>query len=381
MCGIVGIAGQLNVKEEKAFRMMLILDTVRGEDSTGFVSVNPLGETLVGKEAGDPFYLFNSEEWVAMTRRPNRVLIGHNRYATVGRVNKKTAHPFEFDEVVGVHNGTLGNKWALIDGYKFDVDSEALYNTIDKNGVKDAIDRVTGAWSLVWWNKLEDRLHFLRNKERPMYIAWTKDKKNILWASERWIIEIAAAKNNIDILDLEPTEIDKLYSFDLTKEGHIKKPHVGIMVSEYKPPVYHQYNYNNVQNSGGHHANGAGFPVTQQPKFVGGGHVDVKAAPALPQTQAQKGISHISYTAPKKGGVLSLVKKSDFSPSLIEEYCNRKDVLLEIVGTGRDSNGADYLILMDNHRPLFPIRVFIHRRDGMKNKVGRFIRALSLIHI
>ncbi len=95
MCGLVGCAGILDFASEKAFRNLLILDSLRGEDSTGIASVKKNSEDVtVVKAVGDPFRLFETRRFDKVMAQGNRVLIGHNRYATTGSVSASNAHPF-----------------------------------------------------------------------------------------------------------------------------------------------------------------------------------------------------------------------------------------------------------------------------------------------
>jgi len=184
----------------------LIIDSIRGEDSTGIASITNKNECFVSKQVGDPFVLLDMRDTSSIFKRCNRVLIGHNRWASSGIVNRKNAHPFDFDEIVGVHNGTLTNKYEL-DGHKdFDVDSEALFSTVERFGIKDAIGKARGAWALVWYNKVDQTIHFLRNKERPLYYCYSEDRKAILWASEAWML--------INICRREDYKIGEIYTFN-----------------------------------------------------------------------------------------------------------------------------------------------------------------------
>jgi glucosamine 6-phosphate synthetase-like amidotransferase/phosphosugar isomerase protein len=148
------MAGGLTANLDKVFKTLLILDSLRGEDSTGALLVSRFdGKATVAKQLGDPFCLFNDHKFDTAFRKINRVMLGHNRFATSGGVSKVSAHPFENASLVGVHNGTLINKHKLEDSSDFKVDSENLYHHIDKLGLDSALQVMEGAWALVWWNK------------------------------------------------------------------------------------------------------------------------------------------------------------------------------------------------------------------------------------
>lgn len=188
MCGIVGCVGRVTAREEKLFNQLLIVDSLRGEDSTGVAAIEKDGTVKINKRVGDPYQLLDSFLYAQMFKTRNVCLIGHNRAATTGKVVRKNAHPFENDGLVGVHNGTLRNKHILTNSHKFDTDSEALYDDIANKGLEDTISKVQGAYALVWYDKNEHTVNFLRNNERPMNFIFSEDKKTLFFASEVWML-------------------------------------------------------------------------------------------------------------------------------------------------------------------------------------------------
>lgn len=196
---------------------MLVFDTVRGEHSTGIAAVvRHNDEVKVSKCVGDPFILFDQRKTEAIFGTQTSVLIGHNRYATQGKINARNAHPFQFENVVGVHNGTLHNHKSLPEGNKYDVDSEAIYHNIDDLGPFKTVEKMRGAWALVWWDLAAKSLNFVRNKERPLYIAFSESGQQVYWASEPWMITVACSRHNVKLL-AEPALLseDVLMSFKI----------------------------------------------------------------------------------------------------------------------------------------------------------------------
>lgn len=197
MCGIVGIVGDLYYKDEKTMQSLLLLDYFRGTDSTGLASVSNAGVVKIAKLATDPITLFQFQKFKdALNGNASKLFLGHNRASTSGVTNNLNAHPYQYGHITGVQNGTLEykDKTHLENelGDKYEVDSQALFASIDKFGVKETIEGIhegfsgdRGAWALVWYNKQEDTINFLRNRHRPLWFAWSADFKQLFFAS-RW---------------------------------------------------------------------------------------------------------------------------------------------------------------------------------------------------
>jgi asparagine synthetase B (glutamine-hydrolysing) len=240
MCGLVGMVGFLEHKHKQAMKELLYLDTLRGMDSTGLTSVDRNKQVLTRKMAV-PGYEFIQHPVVDKAMGfADQLWIGHNRYKTVGAANRANAHPFEVldDEgdvlLVGAHNGTLDNKWDIerdLGNERFDTDSEALFNLlVDQPTFKDAIAKLKGAWSLVWWDPTANALHFCRNDKRPLVYAFSKDRKVLVWASEAWMLLAACKRNGIELAENErgfscyETIVDNLYTMVIPQERNVALP-------------------------------------------------------------------------------------------------------------------------------------------------------------
>lgn len=239
MCGIVGMAGNLNYAHTNMLHDMLLLDTVRGQDSTGLFTKGFVANAKpkLVKAVGLPdALLWEDEDYMfsQTTGKVNvclKVAIGHNRAATVGKITKETAHPFWFGNIIGVHNGTLTSweKEFAVEGQEFLTDSQAIIFNIHKNGIDDVWSKLRGAAALVWWNEEDETINMIRNAQRPLYFAQGKDDKSIYWASEPWIMTVAASRNRVDLMkdvdkDGKETSVTKmtkieentLYTFKIT---------------------------------------------------------------------------------------------------------------------------------------------------------------------
>ena len=228
MCGIVGAAGKITTaKEKQAIADLLTVCQFRGRDSTGVIGVSSLDEVEWTKQLGTPEYLIDTRRYNKVVGNVPKVIVGHCRHATAGKVSATNAHPFDFENVIGVHNGTLEYTWRRgTNSSGFDVDSEWLYSRINEVGVEDALNDIdkAGAWALTFWNKERKTLNFIRNKKRPLVFAWNEAKDIMFWASEAWMLHVVDRLVPLTVLDDEGswyTELPPhtLWEFTVNRNG------------------------------------------------------------------------------------------------------------------------------------------------------------------
>jgi hypothetical protein len=262
MCGLIGIAGDLEFRDEATMKRMFIYDFFRGPDSTGFAALRKNNDAHVVKIASHPVDLFGMKRFdEALSGYNSLAFLGHNRLATKGKVNSVNAHPYQCGNIIGAHNGTLDSaSWKRLNevlGYDTDVDSHAIFLCIEKIGIEDTIKLMSegrtsseGAWALTWIDVEEKKMHFLRNKHRPLWYAYSEDFKKLFWASEWQFIDMATKLN-----DKTPYKIyrdskgfgfwemqeDWLYSFDLAELSNGSKdrpkPRIKILKGREPDPV------------------------------------------------------------------------------------------------------------------------------------------------
>ena len=235
MCGLVGIAGNLQYTDEVMMKRLFVFDYWRGTDSTGLAAINPKGEHDIVKRACNPLDLFDSKQFdKALDARKSWAFLGHNRAATLGAVNNENAHPFQYGDIIGAHNGTIDkDSWRRLEaaaGIETSVDSAAIFASINAIGIDDTIELIehgkisaTGAWALVWYDNKDQTLRFLKNEHRPLYLCVHAKGDRIAWASE-WIMLRAAeemtagweTESNKKGYSYFPLEDDWLYEFPIS---------------------------------------------------------------------------------------------------------------------------------------------------------------------
>ncbi len=236
MCGMVGYFGEWSDKKEKMFCDLLRLSALRGPHSTGVAFGGVNGATDMVKDAVLPDTLMAGAEYKSITGAGwYNCYIGHNRWATTGAVVEANAHPFEFPNLIGCHNGTLQSRFDLEGGSKFDTDSETIFYNMNKDGLRETYKQLRGAVALVWWDKRNHTLNFIRNHHRPLVYAWTKDKSGIMWASEGWMIDVAAKRNKVEYGKIFDTGVHKWYEMTFHKKKiHIQKK----KIKPFKPEAF-----------------------------------------------------------------------------------------------------------------------------------------------
>lgn len=227
MCGIVGVLTTskktYNSPTSSFFQQALFVDTMRGFDSTGVACLaTGMSKPDVFKKALSAPDFLQLGPTIGLLDEHNawNVLIGHNRAATKGGVKDYTSHPFQKGDVTLVHNGTLIRHNNLHQGSLYAVDSEAIANSIDKVGVSETATKMDGAFSLVWHDAHDDTVHFLRNKERPMYIGIVEGGDDILFGSESGMLQWLAHRNGFKLEKVFQPAVGVHYSYQVGVGKH-----------------------------------------------------------------------------------------------------------------------------------------------------------------
>ena len=218
MCGIVGIINyrkNWQPKLREIFIQLLLLDVVRGKDSTGVFKAQ--GKEVDWRKAACPSWEFFSiknvdEFFNGIGDYP--FVVGHNRWATRGKVEHKNAHPFEEGKITLVHNGTLNSVYQLPDYQKFDVDSQMIAHSINKIGIEETTKKMGGAYALAWFDAKKKTLNLLRNEDRPLFLLDIPKEDMYLFGSEVGLLKWVAMRNGYIPGEWKSLEPHMLHTFE-----------------------------------------------------------------------------------------------------------------------------------------------------------------------
>lgn len=194
MCGIVGVmskrvSGLFN-GDLDIFSDMLFADQVRGAHGTGIMyEVNGQGRAFKGAIPASIFLQDKKLDGVFTDIiQKSQFVVGHNRHATKGKLSFENTHPFMVGPITLIHNGTLPSHKYLKD---VEVDSHAICHSMAEAGELETLEKIDGAFALVWFNNETKELNFIRNTERPLYII--ESEYLITIASEpklaQWVLD------------------------------------------------------------------------------------------------------------------------------------------------------------------------------------------------
>lgn len=218
MCGLVGLIsrkqngffhGDLDLMQN-----LLLLDQIRGDDSTGVYTVMRDGNVTITKIGSHPMHLFSTAAWGKHKSKAiseGRIIIGHNRKATMGGINSVNAHPFYEDNIVLSHNGTVrGGHKQMADT---EVDSHAVCHAFAEKGAEEVIKTLDAAFAFIWWDIETQRLYAVRNSERPLHIVTTEDYH--ILCSEPWMAHALLERSHKKVEVTVEIPAGRIYEFQL----------------------------------------------------------------------------------------------------------------------------------------------------------------------
>lgn len=238
-----------------------LVGTVRGRDSTGIGLVGQLGYLASVYKVAAPGGMFvNIKEAKEMLDLAGESLavLGHNRAATVGFIDREAAHPFQHENITLTHNGTVHSyekdlKDFIPKNYDPVSDSDAICYAIAHHGWEKVLPALAGDYALVWWDAGEDKIYMARNNSRPLHLTFAKGGDEMYYTSEEGMLRWLCERDHIitratPIYEVAPGTV---YCFDMKsknlKDSLTKTPFV--VARQYYPVANTNWNHwNNRDN-------------------------------------------------------------------------------------------------------------------------------------
>lgn len=242
MCGLFGMAGRGITQEDLDILEELgIANMVRGLDSTGLIQGNLQKKHLSYRVEKDdiPFndFVFYHRDYKKgiMTRTTDNFFMMHVRAATRGEVSKQNAHPFEFEDFVAMHNGTLKDK-QYQDKEKTDSELffKALQERVLKESSRDFVDVLKdhlasldkdSAYAITILSRKDQCIYFARNQKRSLSCAVSHKRDVFYWSSEIGAMDYILqrhgrydkSKDDYRVFTFSEDSIFKLYPYEISK--------------------------------------------------------------------------------------------------------------------------------------------------------------------
>ena len=210
MCGLIGLVSK-NEKQVftnvgiQMFKELLTVGVLRGINGTGIAAIKQDKIDIV-KDACLPPELFNKGNF---WEKENKLLMGHNRRTTHGKNIKEDTHPFQEGDITLIHNGMIKFHKRF---KNVDVDSHAICHGLNESKeVKPFIERLEGAYALLWYNQKEKAFYAVRNKERPLFLIETASM--LVFVSEKEMAQWVLTRNNIAILSTREIKENTIFKY------------------------------------------------------------------------------------------------------------------------------------------------------------------------
>lgn len=221
-CGLVGFSGQGKFSLPIIKVLLWHNSQTRGKDATGIFTP----KSGIIKDVVEAKEFFKNEELNKIVEFESPVL-AHVRKATVGNAkDPDSAHPWDFGNIVMMHNGTLDNYKELASQYnieKYTVDSQVLGQAISKNFTDGkpfaVLNEYSGAAAVIVYHKERDSIFVYRDEDRTLFYGYVNDTEMYISSLEDILLGIGC-KN---VTSFEPFKVHEIKNGNIISKFTIKR--------------------------------------------------------------------------------------------------------------------------------------------------------------
>ena len=212
MCGIAGYSLDTESRVERtvAARALLAGIAERGADAVGYAYRTPGSDVAVHKQRSGPSALLDR---VSVPQDATKLLV-HVRDYTKGHPSlAANNHPIRHGDVVGIHNGIIGNDEELFETHGIPraepgmtVDSEIIFALAARSRGRTAraLEQLYGSMATAWLDEARSELLLARGFGRPLWIG--ERKHELFFASTRVALELVESYAGIKLKKSELPE-------------------------------------------------------------------------------------------------------------------------------------------------------------------------------
>lgn len=216
-CGLLRVKPQISPRALASaaglFTHLLVLSEHRGPLATGAAWLDASGRHRIHKvplPASEFIAADGYDDWLGSIPPTAVLLMGHTRWPTQGsHLDNRNNHPLVDRRVVPIlatHNGHIPHAAQYFKRFglprHWEVDSELLLRLARKHATSHGID-ITALLTdigqcpghiaaVLAWAAHPEAILFIR-RDRPLYLAFNKSRRLIVYASERAILELILA--------------------------------------------------------------------------------------------------------------------------------------------------------------------------------------------
>lgn len=144
-------------------------------------------------------YIKNSEIW--------NIGLAHQRLSIIDLKDESNQPMFHNDQGIIIFNGEIYNYLEIKDeliqeGYNFKTnsDTEVLLVCLHHFGIEQALDRLNGMWSFIWYNIQDEKIYMCRDRMGVKPLHYYINGDNIFFSSEiKTILEMSGDKFGLNL--------------------------------------------------------------------------------------------------------------------------------------------------------------------------------------